>query len=131
MSGAGTNAGTVDFYVNGQLISPSKTGQMESGPNTHYFSIGNNVGSLYGSTQSPAVFNGSVADIQIYNASLSQPEVTALYRAGIGGDPIDLQNLVGWWPLNGNANDYSGNQNSGTNSNVIYTTGWTSSYSAP
>ena len=76
-------------------------------------------------------FNGSIADIQIYNASLSQPEVTALYRAGIGGDPIDLQNLVGWWPLNGNANDYSGNQNSGTNSNVIYTTGWTSSYSAP
>ena len=131
MSGAGTSTGTVDFYANGHLISSSNTGQMELNSSTHYFSIGDNIGSLYGGAQTPSFFNGSVADIQIYNASLSQSEVTALYRAGIGGDPINLQNLAAWWPLNGNANDYSGNQNSGTNSNVIYTTGWTSSYSAP
>ena len=45
--------------------------------------------------------------------------------------PVDLQNLVGWWPLNGNANDYSGNQNNGGATNVIYTTSWTNGYTAP
>ena len=49
-------------------------------------------------------FTGLMANIQIYNTSLSAPEIQALYQEGIGGAPIDLQNLVGWWPLNGNAN---------------------------
>ena len=75
--------------------------------------------------------NGSIADIQIYNTSLSGPEVTALYDEGIGGSPIKLQNLVGWWPLNGNANDYSGNNNNGVPSGVTYTSQWTSGYTTP
>ena len=56
-------------------------------------------------------FNGSIADVQVYNTSLSANDIQALYQEGIGGAPIDLQNLVVWWPLNGNANDYSGNGN--------------------
>ena len=35
--------------------------------------------------------------------------------------PVDEQNLVMWWPLNGNANDYSGLGNNGTAYNVYYT----------
>ena len=69
--------------------------------------------------------------VQIYNTSLSSPEVNALYLEGIGGAPIDLQNLVGWWPLNGNANDYSGNMNNGVSTGVVYTGSWESGYSAP
>ncbi len=80
---------------------------------------------------SSAVFNGDLADIQIYNTSLSQAEITALYDEGIGGAPIRLQNLVGWWPLNGNANDYSGNNNNGNAISVTYTTDWYSGYSVP
>ena len=76
-------------------------------------------------------FNGNIANIQLYNASLSGSEVQALYKEGIGGAPIDLQNLVGWRPLNGNANDYSGYGNDGTATNVTYTSAWTSGYSAP
>ncbi len=34
--------------------------------------------------------------------------------------PIDLQYLIGWWPLNGNANDYSGNDNDGVQANVTF-----------
>ena len=49
----------------------------------------------------------------------------------MGGAPIDLQNLVGWWPLNGNPNDYSGNGNDGTASNVNYISAWTSGYVQP
>ena len=76
-------------------------------------------------------YNGSIANVQIYNTSLSQNDIKVLYQEGIGGAPIDPQNLVGWWPLNGNANDYSGNNNNGQATNVIYTSSWTSGYSAP
>ncbi|MCL5239404.1 MAG: LamG domain-containing protein, partial [Candidatus Marsarchaeota archaeon] len=65
--------------------------------------------------------NGTVANVQMYNASLSSAEINAIYLEGIGGAPIKLQNLVGWWPLNGNANDYSGNNNNGVPSGVTYT----------
>jgi hypothetical protein len=40
--------------------------------------------------------------------------VQTLYSEGIGGAPLPkpiLNNLVAWWPLNGNLNDYSGNNN--------------------
>ena len=81
---------------------------------------------------SPAqYFSGDIANAQIYNTSLSSNEINALYLEGIGGAPIDLQNLVGWWPLNGNANDYSGNMNNGQATNVIYTSSWTSGYTPP
>ncbi len=76
-------------------------------------------------------FLGSIANFQIYNASLSANEILAMYQEGIGGAPINLQNLVGWWPLNGDANDYSGNLNNGVPTNVIFTTSWTNGYSAP
>ncbi len=68
--------------------------------------------------------SGMISNVQLYNVTLSQTEITALYDEGIGGAPIDLQNLVGWWPLNGNANDYSGNENNGQATNVIYTGSW-------
>ncbi len=73
-------------------------------------------------------FAGMIADLQIYNTSLDYASVNALYREGIGGAPIDLQNLVGWWPLNGNANDYSGNGNNGAPANVVYASSWINGY---
>ena len=76
-------------------------------------------------------FDGQIANMQLYNTSLSPSAIKYLYLEGIGGEPTSLTHLVGWWPLNGNANDYSGNENSGVNSNVIYTNGWTSGYTAP
>jgi len=66
-------------------------------------------------------FNGSISNIQIYNASLSANQVQALYLEGMGGAPMKLQNLIGWWPLNGNSNDYSGNNNNGVPTNVVFT----------
>jgi len=97
---------------------------------TSYIEIGDQSWPGYGGAISE-VMNGSISNVQIYNASLSQAEIAALYDEGIGGAPIDLQNLVGWWPLNGNANDYSGNDNNGVPSGVTYTSNWYSGYSAP
>ena len=76
-------------------------------------------------------FTGEEANLQLYNTSLSENDLTALYLEGIGGAPIDVQNIVGWWPLNGNTNDYSGNGNSGTATGVTYTGSYLSSYTPP
>ena len=76
-------------------------------------------------------FNGMIANVQVYNASFSANDVQALYQEGIGGAPILLNNLVGWWPLNGNANDYSGNLNNGVPINLAYTGAWTPGYTVP
>ena len=76
-------------------------------------------------------FNGELANLQIYNTSLSSNDITVLYGEGIGGAPIDLYNLVAWYPLNGNANDYSGNNHNGVANNVVYSANWWGSYSQP
>ncbi len=76
-------------------------------------------------------FVGMMSNIQLYNTSLTTNEITALYNGGIGGAPIKLNNLVGWWPLNGDVKDYSGNNNNGVPSGVTFTSNWESGYSAP
>jgi hypothetical protein len=67
-------------------------------------------------------YNGIISNVQIYNISLDQSQIQALYNEGFGGAPINPQGLVGWWPLNGDSKDYSGNNNHGTATNVVFTT---------
>ena len=76
-------------------------------------------------------FTGYIANVQVYNTSLSPNEIQALYLEGIGGAPIDLQHLVAWWPLNGNANDYSGNGYNGQTTNVNFVGNWYNGYTPP
>jgi hypothetical protein len=73
--------------------------------------------------------NGLISNIQIYNTSLSANEIQALYQEGIGGAPIYLQNLVAWYPLNGNE-DYSGNNNAPING-ITFISSWESGYTPP
>ena len=73
----------------------------------------------------------SISNVQIYNTSLSVNDIKALYQEGIGGAPIKIQSLVAWYPLNGNSDDYSGNNNNGVPNGVTYTSNWYSGYSAP
>ncbi len=117
----GTN---VEVYINGI----SYTGTGSGTPNVQ---TGSGTMANIGGGTSGFNFTGYIANVQIYNLSLSQSDMLALYKEGIDGAPINVNNLVGWWPLNGNANDYSGNGNDGTATNVIYTSAWTSGYSAP
>ncbi len=76
-------------------------------------------------------FNGLISNVQLYNSTLSANQIQAMYTSGIGGVPIVLNNLVAWWQLNGNANDYGGSQYNGAPSGVVFTTSWKSSYTAP
>jgi len=67
-------------------------------------------------------FSGSISNIQIYNAALTAQQTQQLYQGGISGLPFS-GNLMGWWPLNGNANDYTGNGNNGANyGTLLFTT---------
>ncbi len=60
--------------------------------------------------------NGSIDDLRIYNRALSAPEVKTLYEQYDPGAQVsDLQKgLVGWWKLDGNANDSTPNGGNGT-----------------
>ncbi|MEM0149849.1 MAG: LamG domain-containing protein, partial [Candidatus Micrarchaeaceae archaeon] len=117
------NGSTLSLYVNGAApvtisssITPCAGG------------VGLRIGRRW---DSPTYFSGLLSNVQIYNTALGANDINALYTEGIGGAPIKIQNLVGWWPLNGNANDYSGNNNNGVPTGVTYTSNWYSGYSAP
>ncbi|MGI0141893.1 MAG: LamG domain-containing protein [Candidatus Micrarchaeales archaeon] len=120
----GSGASGLVIYVNGVAV---YTGGTAITPNVHV-GTGSTVSIGFGSSN---YYLGSMANVQIYNTSLSANEIQAMYIEGIGGQPIRLQNLVGWWPLNANANDYSGDNLNGIPTNVGYTNSWTSGYSTP
>jgi hypothetical protein len=57
---------------------------------------------------------GQEANLQVYNGALTPSQAQEIYQHGIDGTPAIGTNVVGWWPLNGNANDYSGYNDNGT-----------------
>ncbi len=114
----------VILYVNGAEYGPY------SFTNSYQYTEDLRIGSSQ-SDSNGYIFNGSISNVQIYNTSLTGSSIQALYQEGIGGVPIDPQNLTGWWPLNGNANDYSGNQNNGVPTNVVFTSDWYNGYTQP
>lgn len=65
-------------------------------------------------------FNGMIANVQLYNTSLSPNQAQSLYQRGISGLPLGSAGLVGWWPLAGDTNDYA-NFASGYNTGVTFT----------
>lgn len=117
----GTN---IYFYKNGLLLNSMPAGgQLYSSSNKDTIGVYYNSGTF--------VFNGLIANVHIYNTSLDASQISALYLEGIGGAPIDPYHIVGWWPLNGDTNDYSGNNNNGAPTNIIHTSSWTSGYTQP
>ena len=100
-TGMTVSNGVATGYLNGAVSTPASP----------------NVGCIRMLTGSVGIwdrnFNGYISNLQVYNTTLNANQVLELYQEGIGGAPIQLQNLAGWWPLNGNANDYSGNKGNG------------------
>jgi hypothetical protein len=87
---------------------------------------------VIGGTTEQDPYTGFISNIQVYNTTLSPPEANALYLEGVGGAPVRPQNLIGWWPLNGNGNDYSGNNYNGQiNGRVNFNGTWQSRYTPP
>lgn len=103
------------LYING-VSQGSPVGSGTLSTNTDPMLIGGG----YETWQSLATFQGSIADVQEYNTALTAAQVSALYANGLNAQPILTSNIVGWWPLNGNANDYSGYSNHGAPHSVGY-----------
>ena len=114
-------------YVNGKAYAPiPATGTFGAGTQSP-FTIGcqDELGAIVNCA------NAMISNVQVYNTSLSQNSISALYAEGIGGAPIDQNNIVGWWPLNGNTHDYSGNLDNGAPANIVFTSTWASGYAQP
>ncbi|MGC8662683.1 MAG: LamG-like jellyroll fold domain-containing protein, partial [Candidatus Micrarchaeia archaeon] len=114
------SSNTFGVYLNGVPANSMSFQGTEKGINYIQISPGSAVGD-------------EIANVQIYNTSLSASEIKALYQEGIGGAPINLQHLVAWYPLNGDTNDYSGDYNSNGEviNNVTFTSNWWNSYTPP
>ena len=71
---------------------------------------------IYGSFDQ---FEGIADEIAIYRTDLSALEITQLYEDTKGRVYEVQDGLVGYWPLDGDADDYSGNGNDGTVTDAI------------
>ena len=109
------NSGSLKLYINGNSVaSYSVTGSPSLQTNLPLY-----IGYAPGDT-SPTNFNGLISNAQVYNSVLTGPQIYSLYQQGIEALPVSNAMLISWWPLNGNANDYSGNGYAGTPSQVTY-----------
>ena len=102
----GPNDGTLTICVN----STCSSGGFSYNPNTYT----NAYTLIMGTYQ----VNGQVANVQLYDTALSSTQIKTLYEEGYAGIPVTTNGLVAWLPLDGNANDYSGNNNNGVPTNV-------------
>ena len=122
------NGNHLAVYLNGNLIGTnvSTTGPIVPSINQLYMSGTS-------SLSSPAcnALSNNLADVQIYNASLTTTQIKALYSEGISGGPvISNKDLIGWWPMNATVNnqarDYSGNSYNAQLTNVQITSNYPS-----
>ena len=112
--GFSIDASAINIYLNGQVQSfPSSNSPTNPGAGDWIIGWQNCCG---GNRD----FNGSISNVQLYSSFLQQYSVGTLSSLGLGGKPLSDSNLIGWWPLAGNANDSSGNGNNGVANNVQY-----------
>jgi hypothetical protein len=124
----GVYTGNSILYINGAKQTLSQCAGSAQSPTT------SNAIYMSGSSNSPTLsdFNGYLANFQMYNSAISANGVQALYIEGIGGSPLNIQNVIGWWPLNGDTTDYSGNNNNvTTNSGFSFISNWYTGYTIP
>ncbi len=89
--------GITSLYINGKLMQQSKKESPPIARQHSPFYIGYLPGSAFS-------FNGLIADVQIYNDTLSPAQAAQLYLQGIDSPPLSNANLLAWYP-SGCAND--------------------------
>ncbi|MGC8537478.1 MAG: LamG-like jellyroll fold domain-containing protein [Candidatus Micrarchaeia archaeon] len=109
------NGSSVRLYYNNENFSGSLTTDTLDMP------VGTSVPIYIGTGQLGAgqYFHGYIANIQIYNRSLTSYQIKSIYDEGIDGKPLSGGGLQEWYPLDGNAQDYSGNGRNGTSVNIV------------
>ncbi|MCL4399048.1 hypothetical protein M1293_00850 [Candidatus Parvarchaeota archaeon] len=112
--GFSVDSNNINLYVNGQIES-FPTSNAPQDPGDGYWIIG------WQNCCGDRDFNGSISNVQLYSSALSKTQADQLYLSGPSGSPLQNGELAGWWPLLGNANDMSGNNNNGVVNNVSFT----------
>ena len=102
-------------YNGGVLKNVYVTGNVAAESGNTIIGAAGNPGSITGT------FNGSITNLEIYNKTLAPDDYYDLYLQGISGMALGNSNLVGWWPLDGNTNDYSGNGDAAIPYKISYT----------
>ncbi len=109
-----SNANTVTLYLNGVQVGTTNYGTISADASNGVIHIGQQ-------TDGTSPFNGIIENLQFYNSTLSQSQIQSLYQQGVVSIPLQNSNLSAWWPLNGNASDFSSHGKNGIQSNVVYT----------
>ena len=112
-TGSSISSSDFNLYINGVFSVGSSWCNIHS---TNVKAPLTGSGGMYIGTNAPFTtsqggipFNGLLSNMQVYNSVLSSQQIYHLYQEGIEGVPISNAMLLGWYPLNGNLNDYSGN----------------------
>ena len=106
------------LYVNGRLVATA-VGKPQTFTSYDWF-IGYGYTNGWQSTNNGnEFFSGQIANLQFYNITLNSSQIANLYTRGIDGIPLS-NGLVAWYILNGNANDYSGNNYNGTPNAILF-----------
>ena len=109
---------TVTLYLDGTPTTYTSIRQQDVGTISPFFSYIGGVGAPINTYY----MQGYMSNVQFYNIALSPSQVSSIYAAGISGTPVVPANTIGWWPLNGDATDHSGNGNAGAATGVTYVT---------
>jgi len=110
------NGTSIAAYENGVLVSTFNGVNQVNNPAASTLVMG-----ARNASGTPYTFlNGSLVNVQIYSTALNASQVAQLYSRGLYGGPLPSAGIVSWWPLSGDAKDYSGTGNNGSPSNIIW-----------
>ncbi|EHQ27845.1 LamG domain-containing protein [Mucilaginibacter paludis] len=110
---------TVVYTASSQEIKLYKDGVYNNTTSSMASPLSTNNATLYIGCDNPTIsspgyfFNGSMDDIRIYGKALDANTIGDIY-----GAPNVNTGLIAYWAFDGNANDFSGNNNNGTLHNV-------------
>ena len=106
----GTYGGSsANLYLDGSLVAGGTASQV-SFPS---IKIGDGTNTQVLGQYYDYYFPGEISNLQLYGLTLSAGQVMQLYKEGISGVPASSSTLLAWYPLDGDASDYSGNNNNG------------------
>lgn len=103
------NGNVLTWYINGNQVDQYiGLNAPSANINTLYLGYGDNY------------FSGEMANVQIYNASLTNAQVGAIYRGGLLSQPVSYSNLIAWFPLQSDTNGYANSYSPGFPNNVAF-----------
>jgi len=105
---------TLFLYVNGELAAEKTISTSILPPPP---SINLTIGGMPNGNR---FFDGYLANLQIYKMPIFAAAARELYSRGIASSPLSGYQLLAWYPLQGDANDYSNYFNPAYSHNLVY-----------